>query len=61
MTAAALTAALQILGWSGNELGRRLGVHRNTVSAWATGRVAVPGYVAEYLRVMLLAKEALSG
>lgn len=47
------------MDWSQAELGRRLGVHVNTVSAWATGKVAVPAYVVEYLRVMLLAKEML--
>jgi transcriptional regulator with XRE-family HTH domain len=48
--------ALERLGWSKAELCRRLGLHRNTPSRWKDG---VPRYVAEYLRVSLLAKEML--
>lgn len=47
------------LNWSQADLARRLGVHVNTVSAWATGKGDVPGYASEYLRVALLAKEIL--
>jgi transcriptional regulator with XRE-family HTH domain len=54
-----LQGALRMLGWSQAELGRRLGVSANGVSAWATGAVSVPKYVEEYLRVALLAKEIL--
>lgn len=44
-------SALLELGWSGAELGRRVGVHPNTVSQWATGKARVPGAVAAYLRL----------
>ena len=52
-----LHEALRCLGWSQADLSRRMGVHVNTVTLWATGRGVVPGYVREYLRVMVLAKE----
>jgi DNA-binding transcriptional regulator YiaG len=56
-----LATALDALGWPGAELARRLGVHVNTVSAWVTGRVRVPAYTTEYLRVVMLAHETLAG
>ena len=59
MTEKQLTDALHRLRWSQSDLARRLGVHVNTASAWATGKVEVPGYVVEYLRVVGLAKEAV--
>ena len=45
-----LNAALVELGWSRNELARRLGLHRNTVSNWGN---ALPPYALAYLRLML--------
>lgn len=54
-----LHGALKRLDWSQADLSRRLGVHVNTVSGWATGKLAVPDYVEEYLRVCVLAKEVL--
>lgn len=60
MDKADLSKILRDLDWSQADLSRKLGVHQNTVSAWATGRDPVPGYAAEYLRVARLAKEALS-
>lgn len=59
MTAQALNDALADLGWTGAELARRLGKGPQAVSAWRTGRTAVPRYVEEYLRVMILAKDML--
>lgn len=50
--------ALAQLGWTKARLARRLGVHVNTVTKWSDG---CPGYVQEYLRVCLLAKEVLAG
>lgn len=44
-----LAAALTALRWSKGELADRLGVHRNTVSAWATGKVPLPMYAKAYL------------
>lgn len=55
MTPQELRLALGALHWSQAELSRRLGVHVNTVTNWATD--GVPGYVAEYLRVMALAAQ----
>lgn len=48
-------AVLGELGWSKAELARRLGLDPNTVTRWKQP----PGYAKEYLRVMLLIKEAL--
>lgn len=44
-----LAPSLLALGWSQAELARRLGVHINTVSAWATGKVKLPMYAQAYL------------
>ena len=57
MDATDLTDALHDLRWKQVDLARKLGVHVNTVSSWATGSAMVPKYAAEYLRVVLLAKE----
>lgn len=53
-------AALEILGWSQAELARRLYVHPNTVTGWATGRTKVPGPVVAYLGLAVKAKEMLN-
>lgn len=44
-----LAPALWALGWSQQQLADRMKVHKNTVSAWATGKVELPGPVAAYL------------
>lgn len=54
-----LKIALRELGWSQADLARRVDCEQATVSRWATGRQPVPAYVAEILRVMLLAKQIL--
>lgn len=56
MTNKDVEAALKALGWSWGELARRLGLHRNAVSKWRTGKVAVPGYAAAYLNLALKVK-----
>ncbi len=56
-----LREALFGLGWSQVDLARRLGVHQNAVYLWASGKVEVPGYVEEYLRMARGVKEALGG
>jgi Helix-turn-helix len=48
-----LASALEELGWSQAELARRLGLHVNTVSAWATKRTEIPGPVRAYLDLRL--------
>jgi transcriptional regulator with XRE-family HTH domain len=52
-----LKAALSELGWSQKKFSSRLGCDEDTVSRWCTGKTPVPAHVAEYLRVVLLAKE----
>lgn len=59
MSQSQLVDAMKTLGWPQAELARRLHVHVNTVSAWSTGKAKVPAYAAEYLRVLLVAKEIL--
>lgn len=58
MKTAQFSHALGTLGWSQAEFARRTGVTAVTVSRWMGGR-KMPPWVAEYLRVMLLAKEML--
>ena len=43
-----LEAHLQRLGWSQNELGRRLGVSGVSIGRWMNGKVRVPRYVWAY-------------
>lgn len=52
-----LKAALSYLGWSQKDFSSRYGCDEDTVSRWCTGKTAVPAHVAEYMRVVLLAKE----
>ena len=49
---------LSELGWSRLELGRRLGVHRNTVGGWRLGSAdeLVPEYVVAYLGAVMRVK-----
>lgn len=54
-----LGGALDALGWSQAELARRVDVHVNTVSGWATGRTEAPGPVRAYLGLAMKAKEML--
>ncbi len=42
---------LDILGWSGAELARRIGTTDRTVSRWRTGKAEPPGSVTEYLNL----------
>lgn len=56
-----LAAVLLALGWNQADLARRLGVHRNTVSAWATGKVEIPGPVLAYLDLAVKASRLLKG
>ena len=51
-----LDRALADLGWSQNDLARRIGVHRNSVSAWARGSAKLPGPVRAYLDLVLRIK-----
>jgi len=44
---------------SQQELSDRICVHRNTISKWATGKVAVPGPVRAYLRLFAEIRMAL--
>ena len=54
-----LKAALRKLGWSQQRFAERVACDQSTVSRWAAGKQPVPAYVAEILRVMLLAKQIL--
>lgn len=51
-------SVLRELGWSKQKLCARLGLHRNTPRGWTDGP---PRYVAEYLRVVVLAGKILAG
>jgi transcriptional regulator with XRE-family HTH domain len=54
--------ALDLLGWSGAELARRLDVGEDRVSAWRRGRSkrGVPGPVAAYLELALRVRDLLT-
>lgn len=54
-----LKATLKALHIKQNDLAERLGVGYVTVSRWATSELPVPGYVQEYMRVLVLAAEIL--
>lgn len=49
MTKDEMRLILSELGWSQNELCRRLGLHVNTATKWPEDQV--PQYVAAYLRL----------
>lgn len=49
-----MRAALSELGWSQNELCRRLGLHVNTATKWPEEQI--PKYVAAYLRLRVAVK-----
>lgn len=51
-----LNAALRELGWSGVELGRRVGRGKPAISAYRTGRNKVDGPVAAYVHLALSIK-----
>lgn len=55
-----LAAPLMALGWSQADLAKRLRVHENTVSAWATGKARVPGAVQAYLRLAVAVSRLLA-
>jgi hypothetical protein len=56
MTPEQFTDALASLEWKQSDLCRRLEVHKETPSRWATGKTPIPGMVAEYLRMALAIK-----
>ena len=45
------------LGWSQASLGRRVGVHAETVANWVHGRSRVPKAVLLYMTVLVRLKE----
>ena len=49
MDAAELSEVLRAIGWSSNELARRLSIRVTTVADWLNGRRAVPDNVAAWL------------
>lgn len=51
-----LVTYLHELGWSQVELARRTELDPNTVSRWLTGKVPVPAWSLEYLRVLVAIK-----
>lgn len=61
MTHTELHDALMRLGWSQRQFAARLSVDEATVSRWSVGSRPVPAYVAEVVRLLLLAKQMLEG
>lgn len=60
MDAKTLKAQLAEIRWSQKQLAGKLACDEDTVSRWCRGKTPVPGHVAEYFRVLMLAKQALS-
>ncbi|MDL2285101.1 helix-turn-helix transcriptional regulator [Oxalobacter sp. OttesenSCG-928-P03] len=54
MTPEEFKEALRELGWKQADIGRKMDLHRNTVSAWAAS--GPPGWAVEYLNAMLAIK-----
>ena len=54
-----LAASLSVLGWSQGQFAERIGVHANTVSAWARGAVAITGPAKAYLDLAVKVRELL--
>jgi len=51
--------ALRLVGWTQRQFAGRMGVDEATVSRWASGRLPVPQYVAEYMRVVVAVSEVM--
>lgn len=58
MTPDEFTGALARLGWTEEQLAKRLGINSFDFVRWHAGD-PIDKYVAEYLRVMLLLQEAV--
>ena len=56
MTPKDMLDALNAIGWSQADLGRRIKAHPNTISGWATGSHPIPGSVEAYLRLVVAFK-----
>lgn len=54
LTAGQLNGLLSDLGWPGIELAERCGVNANTVSKWRKGKLAVPRYAQEIVRLAMV-------
>ncbi len=54
MTGEELRDALKSVGWTQTMLAVKLGVGRDTVNTWATGKIKVPTYAIEYMRMVRL-------
>lgn len=52
-----LSQRLHKVGLKQADLARRVGVHPNTVSAWATDKKTMPGAVKAYLDLLAKIKE----
>jgi transcriptional regulator with XRE-family HTH domain len=47
-----MSEALRQIGWTAQQLAERLGVRRDTVTGWLTGRRPVPENLAAWLRAI---------
>ena len=57
MTPDELASVLAQLGWTQEELGRRLGMAPDTVSRWATGKVPMPVWLTAHVGLLLELRE----
>lgn len=59
MTGEEFKETLRLIGWKQSDLARKMDVHRNTVSAWASD--GPPQWAQEYVRAMLAIKALHDG
>lgn len=59
MTPAEFTAILDRIGWSRRELARQLGVHEDRPRNWTRRGYRIPDRVADYLRAVAGALDAV--
>ena len=50
----------EIKGWNYSELARMLGMSRQTVARWASGRSKIPGVAKAYIEKYLLEDNAIA-
>ncbi len=53
-----LRLLLKGIGWSQRKFSGAIGVGTDTVNKWATGKLPVPLYASEYLRLVKIIKNA---
>lgn len=53
MTPEEFTQSLDALGWKQSDFCRKVDLDKNTPSRWVNGRTSIPGWVPNYLGLLL--------